>query len=123
MLWLELLLARSRWPVDVAGAGGWCQERQAAEYESLLEVILMERVWRKAIDETLTVKQYPCGVFFVVCCRRQNGSLSWGYCVVASGGVNMHVRSIVRLRMWAHIKGSVYKFTRTSRCPSEVKGQ
>eukprot|EP00929_Paragymnodinium_shiwhaense_P104770 TRINITY_DN6947_c0_g1_i1.p1 TRINITY_DN6947_c0_g1~~TRINITY_DN6947_c0_g1_i1.p1 ORF type:complete len:544 (+),score=96.23 TRINITY_DN6947_c0_g1_i1:170-1801(+) len=38
LLYLELLLARSRWPVDVAGGGGWCQARQGAEYETFLEV-------------------------------------------------------------------------------------
>jgi len=44
-LYLELLLARSRWPVDFAGGGGWCNSRQAAEYETLLEVIALGRMY------------------------------------------------------------------------------
>merc|ERR1712183_959272 len=41
-LYLELLLAKSRWPVDVAGSGGWCHSRQGAELESFLEVAALE---------------------------------------------------------------------------------
>ena len=43
-LYLELLLARSRWPIDVAGGGGWCHARQSAEYETLLEIIALDQM-------------------------------------------------------------------------------
>lgn len=42
MLHLDLLLAKSRWPVDVAGSGGWCHSRQGAELETFLEVASLE---------------------------------------------------------------------------------
>ncbi|CAE8603695.1 unnamed protein product, partial [Polarella glacialis] len=42
-LYLELLLAKSRWPIDVAGTGGWCHSRQGAELQSFLEVMALER--------------------------------------------------------------------------------
>ena len=42
-LYLELLLAKSRSPVDVAGGGGWCHGRQGAELQSFLELMALER--------------------------------------------------------------------------------
>eukprot|EP00927_Polykrikos_kofoidii_P047593 TRINITY_DN41834_c0_g1_i1.p1 TRINITY_DN41834_c0_g1~~TRINITY_DN41834_c0_g1_i1.p1 ORF type:complete len:617 (+),score=75.95 TRINITY_DN41834_c0_g1_i1:108-1958(+) len=45
-LFLELLLARSRWPIDVAGGSGWCHARQSAEFETFIEVVALERAWR-----------------------------------------------------------------------------
>lgn len=41
-LFLELLLDRSTWPIDVAGGGGWCHARQSAEFETLLEIIALD---------------------------------------------------------------------------------
>jgi len=42
-LYLELLLAKSRWPVDLAGSGGWCHSRQGAELHSFLELMALEQ--------------------------------------------------------------------------------
>lgn len=47
LLYLELLIARSRWPLDFAGGSGWCHSRQAAEYDTLLEVMALEQAQRE----------------------------------------------------------------------------
>lgn len=74
-LFLELLLARSRWPIDVAGGGGWCHARQSAEHETLLEVIALAHA---ALNEEPLDYTSECMMHAVpqVASRREGGEVA-----------------------------------------------